>query len=137
MDTSLILDKMNVDPNLKQVFLDSAVLRYVPQDIDHNLVKTLIDKHSKLYVALYQKQQENKRNVVDSKFVKISDTKFVEKRDDRFYFLDYDEKAGTFSENRMSPDITDLRMRFSKETIEKFGGSVGRLSYIDRKTRWS
>lgn len=137
MDTSLILDKMNVDPSLKQVFLDFAVLRYVPQDIDYNLVKTLIDKHGKLYVALYQKQQENKRNVVDSKFVKISDTKFVEKRDNRFYFLDYDEKTGTFSENRMFPDNTDLRMRFSKETIEKFGGSVDRLSYIDRKTRWS
>ena len=137
MDASLVLDKMDVDEDLRQVFLDSAILRYLPQDVNRDLVKTMIDKHSKLYVALYQKQQDNKRNVVDSKFVKISDTKFIEKRDNKIFFLDYDEKTGAFSEQEMMSDYADQRMRFSKEVIEKFGGTVKRKTYIDRKTRWS
>ena len=137
MDASLVLDKMDVDEDLRQVFLDSAILRYLPQDVNRDLVKTMIDKHSKLYVALYQKQQDNKRNVVDSKFVKISDTKFIEKRDNKIFFLDYDEKTGAFSEQEMMSDYADQRMRFSKEVIDKFGGTVKRKTYIDRKTRWS
>lgn len=137
MDASLILDKMNIEPNVRTLFLDSAILRYLPQDVNRDLVKTMVDKHSKLYVALYQKQQDNKRNVVDSKFVKISDTKFIEKRDNKIFFLDYDEKTGAFSEQEMMGDYADQGMRFSKEVIDKFGGTVKRKTYIDRKTRWS
>lgn len=137
MDASLVLDKMNIEPNLRQVFLDSAILRHLPQDVNRDLVKTMIDKHSKLYVALYQKQQDNKRNVVDSKFVKISDTKFIEKRDNKVFFVDYDEKTGAFSEQEMIGDYADQIMRFSKEVIDKFSGTVKRKTYIDRKIRWS
>lgn len=137
MDASLVLDKMDVKKDLRQVFLDSAILRYLPQDVNRDLVKTMIDKHSKLYVALYQKQQDNRRNVVDSKFVKISDTKFIEKRDNKIFFLDYDEKTGAFSEQEMMGDYADQRMRFSKEVVDKFGGTVKRKTYIDRKTRRS
>lgn len=133
MDASLILDKMHVDPELRQVFLDSAILRYLPQDVNRDLIKAMIDKHSKLYVALYQKQQENKRNVVDSKFVKITDTKLIEKRDNKIFFLDYDEKTGRFSEQEIAGDYADQRMRFSKDVIDKFGGTVKRKTYIDRK----
>ena len=135
MDTSLILDKMHVEPELRQVFLDSAILRYLPQDVNRDLVKTMIDKHSKLYVALYQKQQDNKRNVIDSKFVKISDTKFIEKRDNKIFFLDYDEKTGKFSEQEIMGDCADQRMRFSKEVVDKFGGTVKRMTYMDWKTQ--
>lgn len=135
MDTSLILDKMHVEPELRQVFLDSAMLRYLPPDVNRDLVKTMIDKHSKLYVALYQKQQDNKRNVVDSKFVKISDTKFIEKRDNKIFFLEYDEKTGKFSEQEIMGDCADQRMRFSKEVVDKFGGTVKRMTYMDWKTQ--
>lgn len=135
MEASLVLDKMHVEPELRQVFLDSAILRYLPQDVNRDLVKTMIDKHSKLYVALYQKQQDNKRNVVDSKFVKISDTKFIEKRDNKILFLNYDEKTGVFSEQEMMSDYADNQMRFSKEIIDKFGGTVKRMTYIDRNTK--
>lgn len=135
MDTSLILDKMHIEPELRQVFLDSAILRYLPQDVNRDLVKTMIDKHSKLYVALYQKQQDNKRNVVDSKFVKISDTKFIEKRDNKIFFLDYDEKTGKFSEQEIMGDCADQRMRFSKEVVDEFGGTVKRMTYKDCKTQ--
>lgn len=135
MDASLVLDKMHVDPELRQVFLDSAILRYLPQDVNRDLVKTMIDKHSKLYVALYQKQQENKRNVVDSKFVKISDTKFIEKRDNKIFFLDYDEKVGEFSKQEIFGEYGDQIMRFPKEIVDKFGGTVKRKTYIDRNTQ--
>lgn len=135
MDASMVLDKMSVESDLRQLFLDSAVLRYVPEDGNRDLVKTMIDKHSKLYIALYQKQQDNKRNVVDSKFVKISDTEFIEKRDNKLYFLNYDEKTGTFSEREMTGENTDEKMRFSKETVDKFGGTVKRMTYIDRKAQ--
>ncbi len=135
MDASLVLDKINVEKDLRQVFLDSAILRYLPQDVNRDLVKNMIDKHSKLYVALYQKQQDNKRNVVDSKFIKISDTKFIEKRDNKIFFLDYDEKTGSFSEQEMTGEYADQMMRFSKEVVDKFGGTVKRVTYIDRKKR--
>jgi len=132
-DTSLVLDKMGIEKDLRQLFLDSAILRYLPQDINRDLVKTMIDKHSKLYVVLYQKQQDNKRDVVDSRFVKISDTKFIEKRDNKLFFLDYDEETGTFSEEEMKGEYTDRIMRFSEDVVNKFGGSVKRVTYIDRK----
>lgn len=135
MDASLVLDKMNLQPDLRQAFLDSAILRCLPQEVNHELVKTMIDKYGKLYVALYQKQQDNKRDVVDSKFVKISDTKFIEKRDSKIFFLDYDEKTGTFSEREVFGEYYDQIMRFSDKTVDKFGGTVKRKTYIDRNTQ--
>lgn len=135
MDASLVLDKMEIKDDLKPFVLDSIILRYLPQDINHDLVKTMIDKYGKLYVALYQKQQWNKRNVIDSKFVKISDTKFIEKRDNKFYFLDYDEKTGKISEHEMQGTHADRRKMFSKETIDQFGGSVMRITYTDENVK--
>ena len=137
MDASLILDKMEIKDDLKPFVLDSIILRYLPQNINRDLVKTMIDKYSKLYVALYQKQQWNKRNVIDSKFVKISDTKFIEKRDNKFYFLDYDEKTGKFSEHEMQGTPADRKMKFSKETLDQFGGSVMRITYTDENVEES
>lgn len=135
MDASLIVNKIGVEPELKSMFLDSAILRYLPKEINRDLVKKMIDEHGSLYVALYQKQQSNKHDVIESKFVKISDTKFIEKRDNKFYFLDYDEKTGAFSEREITGQHSDTLMRFSKETIEKFGGGVGCLTYTDMKTK--
>jgi len=137
LDTSLVLDKMNLDSKSRNLYLDSAILRYLPEDMNHSLVKNLIDKHSKLYVAIYQKQQENKRNVVDSKYVKISDTEFIEKRDNKIFFIEFNEETGTFKEKLMMQDYSNLNRRFPKETLDKFGGTIIGMTHKDKNAQYN
>lgn len=132
MDAALVLDKLGVEGVHRMVLLDSVILRFVPTNVDKEFVKEMIDRNERLYVELYKKQQEAIRNVTENKFVKINDNLFVEKRDNTFFLLRYDDIKGAFLEEILYPQDIDVKMRFSKEQKEKFGDSVRRITFEDR-----
>ena len=132
MDVSLVTDRLDIKGKERELFIDSIIQNYLPQEVNQDLVRRVIDKHGKLYATLYQKNQDNKHNVVDSKFVKVGENAFIEKRDKSFYFLRYNEDTGELTENKIVSQYYEEQYRVKENIRSKFKEEPRRLAYLDR-----
>ncbi len=92
MDMSLIIEKFNFDEKTKKSAIDIGIALNLPDNINEEFVRNIINKYSSLISKFSQMNNDDIKGVVETHIFKISNDLFVQKRDNRTSLIHIDEK---------------------------------------------
>lgn len=105
---ALIKTATNVSELELDTIISNYLLKNISKEVDIKSVNEAIKNTLSVQESLNKIQVEREKNTVESRFVKITDENYIEKRDNQFWYIQIDKKTGKIKQSRF-PNIIDCR----------------------------
>lgn len=97
-NTTKIIDAGNVSEREYSALISQYLLELYGDKFNPKKINDLIKQNLGKIRNLIEIQEKNKENVIDTEFRKIDENEYIEKKDNRFYYMLIDEKNGEILE---------------------------------------